>query len=132
MWSAAFAFLSLPLLLCARLAALDHEAVLIVSAVGVNESGLIVGVEEILLAQSLDLVVDGIQQRLIALADGGGNCVLAAQGRDADSVAGVLAGKRDDLGVVVGPCSAIAVFQRVLGGRLGIILLSGGVWVLHV
>lgn len=57
MWSAAFAFLSLPLLLCARLAALDHEAVLIVSAVGVNESGLIVGVEEILLAQSLDLVV---------------------------------------------------------------------------
>ena len=58
-------------LLCARLAALDHEAVLVVSAVGVNESGLIVGVEEILLAQSLDLVVDGIQQRLIALADGG-------------------------------------------------------------
>ena len=80
MWSAAFAFLSLPLLLCARLAALDHETVLIVSAVGVNESGLIVGVEEILLAQSLDLVVDGIQQRLIALADGGGNRVLAAQG----------------------------------------------------
>ena len=70
MCSAAFAFLSLPLLLCARLAALDHEAVLIVSAVGVNEGGLIVGVEEILLAQSLDLVVDGIQQRLIALADG--------------------------------------------------------------
>ena len=63
-------------LLCARPAALDHEAVLIVSAVGVNESGLIVGVEEILLAQSLDLVVDGIQQRLIALADGGGNRVL--------------------------------------------------------
>ena len=88
MWSAAFAFLSLPLLLCARLAALDHKAVLIVSAVGVNESGLIVGVEEIFLAQSLDLVVDGIQQRLIALADGGGNRVLAAQGRDADSVAG--------------------------------------------
>ena len=58
-------------LLCARLAALDHETVLIVSAVGVNESGLIVGVEEILLAQSLDLVVDGIQQRLIALADAG-------------------------------------------------------------
>ena len=101
MWSAAFAFLSLPLLLCARLTALDNEAVLVVSAVGVNESGLIVGVEEILLAQSLDLVVDGIQQRLIALADGGGNRVLAAQGRDADSVAGVLAGKRDDLGVVV-------------------------------
>ena len=80
LWSAAFAFLSLPLLLCARLAALDHEAVLIVSAVGVNESGLIVGVEEILLAQSLDLVVDGIQQRLIALADGGSNRVLAAHG----------------------------------------------------
>ena len=88
------------LLLCARLAALDHEAVLIVSAVGVNESGLIVGVEEIFLAQSLDFVVDGIQQRLIALADGGGNRVLAAQGRDADSVAGVLAGKRDDLSVL--------------------------------
>ena len=66
LWSAAFAFLSLPLLLCARLAALDHEAVLIVSAVGVNESGLIVGVEEILLAQSLDLVVDGIQPLLTA------------------------------------------------------------------
>ena len=79
--------------------------------------------EEILLAQSLDLVVDGIQQRLIALADGGGNRVLAAQGRDADSVAGVLAGKRDDLGVVVGPGHA-AVLHRALGRGVGVILLQ--------
>ncbi len=74
-----FCFLSLPLLLCARLAALDHEAVLIVSAVGVNESGLIVGVEEVFLAQGLDLVVDGVQQRLVAFADGRSDGILAAQ-----------------------------------------------------
>lgn len=104
------------------------RAVLIVSAVGVNESGLIVGVEEILLAQSLDLVVDGIQQRLIALVDGGGNRVLAAQGRDADSVAGVLAGKRDDLGVVVGPGHA-AVLHCALGRGVGVILLQRDVGV---
>ena len=79
--------------------------------------------EEILLAQSLDLVVDGIQQRLIALADGGGNRVLTAQGRDADSVAGVLAGKRDDLGVVVGPGHA-AVLHCALGRGVGVILLQ--------
>ena len=79
--------------------------------------------EEILLAQSLDLVVDGIQQCLIALADGGGNRVLAAQGRNADSVAGVLAGKRDDLGVVVGPGHA-AVLHCALGRGVGVILLQ--------
>ena len=73
--------------------------------------------------QSLDLVVDGIQQRLIALADGGGNRVLAAQGRDADSVAWVLAGKRDDLGVVVGPGHA-AVLHRALGRGVGVIFLQ--------
>ena len=80
-----------------------------------------------LLAQALDLVVDPVQQGGVALAHSGGDGILAAQRGDAHRVAGVLLCKSDDLGVVVGPCSAIAVFQRVLGGRIGIILLQGNV-----
>ena len=83
--------------------------------------------EEVLLAQALDLVVDPVQQGGVALAHSGGNGILAAQRGDADCVAGVLLCKSDDLGVVVGPCYAIAVFQRVLGGCVGIILLQGNV-----
>ena len=83
--------------------------------------------EEALLAQALDLVVDPVQQGGVALAHSGGNGILAAQRGDAHRVAGVLLCKSDDLGVVVGPCSAIAVFQRVFGGCVGIILLQGNV-----
>ena len=83
--------------------------------------------EEALFAQALDLVVDPVQQGGVALAHSGGNGILAAQRGDADCVAGVLLCKSDDLGVVVGPCYAIAVFQRVLGGCIGIILLQGNV-----
>ena len=83
--------------------------------------------EEALLAQALDLVVDPIQQGGVALAHSGGDGILAAQRGDADCVAGVLLCKGDDLGVVVGPCYAIAVFQRVLGGCVGIILLQGNI-----
>ena len=83
--------------------------------------------EEALLAQALDLVVDPVQQGGVALAHSGGNGILAAQRGDAHRVAGVLLCKSDDLGVVVGPCYAIAVFQRVLGGCIGIILLQGNV-----
>ena len=56
-------------------AALDHQLVLVVGAVGVHQGGLIVLVEEVLLAQGLDLLVQPVQQRLVALADTAGAMV---------------------------------------------------------
>ena len=62
-----------PYLVGALHVALDDKAVLVVGAIGVNKGRLIVLVEEVFLAQGLDLVVDSVQQRLVALADGRGD-----------------------------------------------------------
>ena len=52
----------LPLSLCVGHAALDHELVLVIEAVGIHEGLLVVLVEELLIGQRLDLIVDPVQQ----------------------------------------------------------------------
>ena len=84
--------------------------------------------EEVFLAQGLDLVVDGVQQRLVAFADGRGDGILAAQRGNTDGVAGILLCEGDDLGVIVGPGHA-AVLKGALGGGVGIVLLQRNVGV---
>ena len=86
--------------------------------------------EEVLLAQSLDLLVQPIQNGGVALAHSGSNGVLTAQRGNADRVAGVLLCKCNDLGVIVGPCHAVAVLQCILGRCIGIVLLQRNVGVL--
>ena len=95
-------------------AALNDQLILIVKAVGIHQSLLIVLVEEVLFAQSLDLLVQPIQNGGVALAHSGSNGVLTAQRGNADRVAGVLLCKCNDLGVIVGPCHAVAVLQCIL------------------
>ena len=51
-------------------AALNHQGVLVVLAIGVQQGRLVVGVEEILIAQRLDLVVQPVQQGGVALDHG--------------------------------------------------------------
>ena len=48
-----------------------HQGVLVILAVGVEQGCLIVGVEEVLGAQGLDFVIQPVQQRGVALGDGG-------------------------------------------------------------
>ena len=105
-------------------AALNDQGVLVVLAVGVQQGRLVVGVEEILIAQRLDLVVQPVQQGGVALGDGGGDGVRAAQRGDAYHVTGVLNGESDDFGVVVGPGHAVAVFEGGLGFGVSVVLLQ--------
>ena len=105
-------------------AALYHQGVLVVLAVGVQQGRLVVGVEEILIAQRLDLVVQPVQQGGVALGDGGGDGVRAAQRGDAYHIAGIFNGESDDFGVVVGPGHAVAVFEGGLGFGVGVVLLQ--------
>ena len=86
--------------------------------------------EEVLFAQSLDLLVQPIQNGGVALAHSGSNGVLTAQRGNADRVTGVLLCKCNDLGVIVGPCHAVAVLQCILGRCIGIVLLQRNVGVL--
>ena len=80
--------------------------------------------EEILIAQRLDLVVQPVQQSGVALGDGGGDGVRAAQRGDAYHIAGIFNGESDDFGVVVSPCHAVAVFEGGLGFGVGVVLLQ--------
>ena len=80
--------------------------------------------EEVFLAQGLDLVVQPVQQGGVALGDGGGDGVRAAQRGDAHHIAGILNGESDDFGVVVGPGHAVAVFKGGLGFGVGVVLLQ--------
>ena len=86
--------------------------------------------EEVLFAQSLDLLVQPIQNGGVALAHSGSNGVLTAQRGNADRVTRVLLCKCNDLGVIVGPCHAVAVLQCILGRCIGIVLLQRNVGVL--
>ena len=104
--------------------ALYYQGVLVVLAVGVQQGCLVVGVEEVFLAQGLDLVVQPVQQGGVALGDGGGNGVRAAQRGDADHIAGIFNGEGDDFGVVVGPGHAVAVFEGGLGFGVSVVLLQ--------
>ena len=105
-------------------AALNDQGVLIVLAVGVQQGGFIVGMEEVFFAQGLDLVVQPVQQGGVALGDGGGDGVRAAQRGDAHHIAGIFNGEGDDFGVVVSPCHAISVFKGGLGFGVGVVLLQ--------
>ena len=105
-------------------AALNHQGVLVILAVGVEQGCLIVGVEEVLGAQGLDFVIQPVQQRGVALGDGGSDGVRTAQRGNAHGVAGILDGEGNDLGVVVGPGYAVAVFKSGLGLGVGVILLQ--------
>ena len=105
-------------------AALNYQRILIILAVGVQQGGFVVRVEEILVAQSLDFVVQPVQQGRVALGDGGSDGVRVAQRGDAHGVAGILNGEGDDLSVVVGPGDAVAVFKSGLGFRVGVVLLQ--------
>ena len=105
-------------------AALYHQGVLVVLTVGVQQGRLVVGVEEILIAQRLDLVVQPVQQGGVALGDGGGDGVRAAQRGDAYHIAGILNGESDNFGVVVSPCHAISVFKGGLGFGVSVVLLQ--------
>ena len=105
-------------------AALNDQGVLIVLAVGVQQGGFIVGMEEVFFAQGLDLVVQPVQQGGVSLGDGGGDGVRAAQRGDAHHIAGIFNGEGDDFGVVVSPCHAISVFKGGLGFGVGVVLLQ--------
>ena len=105
-------------------AALYYQGVLVVLTVGVQQGGFVVGVEEILIAQRLDLVVQPVQQGGVALGDGGGDGVRAAQRGDAYHIAGIFNGESDNFGVVVGPGHAVAVFEGGLGFGVSVVLLQ--------
>ena len=105
-------------------AALYYQGVLVVLTVGVQQGRLVVGVEEILVAQRLDLVVQPVQQGGVALGDGGGDGVRAAQRGDAYHVTGIFNGESDNFGVVVGPGHAVAVFEGGLGFGVSVVLLQ--------
>ena len=80
--------------------------------------------EELLLTQRLDLLIQPIQQGGVALGHSGGYGVIAAQCGNAHHIAGVLHGIGQHLGVIVGPCHAVAVLQCILGRCIGIVLLQ--------
>ena len=48
--------------LCVGHAALNHQLVLVIDAVGVHKGLLVVLVEELLIGQRFDLIVDPVQQ----------------------------------------------------------------------
>ena len=109
---------------CGGHAALHHQALLIIEAIGVDQGLLIVLVEEVFRREGLDLVVDPVEQRLISLGYRGSNGVLAAQGRNAHRVARVLQRVCDHFGVVIGPCRRVAVLNRVFRVCVGVVLLK--------
>ena len=80
--------------------------------------------EELLRAQGLDLVVDPVKQRGVALRYCGSNGVLVAQLRNTYFIARILQCECDNLSVVIRPCDAVTVLQSILRGCVGVILLQ--------
>ena len=80
--------------------------------------------EEVFLPQRNDFIVDPVQKRLISFGDCRCNGILAAKGRNAYGISGILQCIGDDFSIVIGPGDCIAVLQRILCIRIGIILLK--------
>ena len=105
-------------------AAFYNQSIFVISAIGIQKGCFIVCVEKVLFAERYDLIIQPVQQGLVALGDGCRNGVRAAEGRNADRVSGILNGKCDDLGIVICPCNTVSVFKCSLGLGVSIILLK--------
>ena len=100
-----------------QFAALYYEAVGVrILAVDLAQGRFVVGVEEILLAELFDFAVEPVQEVLVALGDGGRDCVEVAERSDAasDQESLVLQGPCQDFRVVGRERGAPSVEERVV------------------
>ena len=79
----------------------DNQGFFVSGAVGVKQGLFVVCVEEVLGAEALQILVDPVQQALIALGNSRSDGVGVAQLLNADNIFGAsLVGEGDNLGVV--------------------------------